>query len=159
MPRWLSDDEERAWRALQLMELRLEAELAHDLAAAGDLSYSEYLVLVGLTDVDGGRLRSFELAAHLSWERSRLSHLAARMEARGLLTREACESDRRGSYLQLSEAGRRAIEEAAPVHLASVRRLFFDHLTAAQVVAVGDAAASVLAALGHGAAGHLGQPG
>ena len=49
MVRWLSDDEERAWRALQLMELRLEAELARDLAEAGDLSYSEYLVLVGLT--------------------------------------------------------------------------------------------------------------
>jgi DNA-binding MarR family transcriptional regulator len=151
MVRWLTEDEERSWRALQLMQLRIEAEMARDLAAVGELSYSEYLVLVGLTDAPDERLRSFELAERLSWERSRLSHLVARMEARGLLERQACESDRRGCFLIMTEAGRRAIDAAAPVHVASVRRLFFDHLSSSQVAAVGDAAESVLTGLERGA--------
>jgi DNA-binding MarR family transcriptional regulator len=146
-PRWLSDREQRAWRSLQLMHLRLDAELAHQLAADSSLSYPDYVVLVALTDRAGDRMRLFELAAMLGWEKSRLSHHIARMTERGLVAKEKCDADRRGAYVVATAKGRRELEAAAPGHVESVRRLFVDVLTPAQLDAVGDAAEAVLAAL------------
>ena len=145
--RWLSEREERTWRALQFMQMRLEGELARQLAAASGLSYPDYLVLVALTDRPDGRLRLFELAGVLGWEKSRASHHVGRMVHRGLVTKEKCASDRRGAYVVVTRRGRHEIEAAAPGHVAAVRHLFVDRLTPSQLDAIGDAAEVVLAAL------------
>jgi DNA-binding MarR family transcriptional regulator len=145
--RWLNEPEERAWRALQFMQMRLDGELARRLVAETGLSYQDYLVLVGLTDDADGRARLFELARVLGWEKSRLSHHIARMAERGLVTKQKCDIDRRGSYVVVTTRGRRAIEAAAPAHLRAVRQLFVDRLTPRQLDAVGRAAEIVLGAL------------
>ena len=145
--RWLTDREERAWRSLQVMHMRLDGALARQLAADSGLSYPDYVVLVVLTDRPDGRMRLFELAAALGWEKSRLSHQVARMADRGLVKKEKCDSDRRGAYVVVTSRGRRAIEAAAPGHVATVRRLFVDRLTPSQLDAIADAAELVLAAL------------
>lgn len=145
--RWLSPDEERAWRALQLMQMRLEGELARQLAEGSGLSYPDYVVLVALTAEPDGRARAFHLAHQLGWEKSRLSHHVARMAARGLVTRERCHDDRRGAFVVVTTRGREEIAAAAPGHVAAVRRLFVDVLDPDQLAAVGDAAETVLAAL------------
>ena len=144
---WLSEREERAWRGLQLMQMRLERELARQLAAGSGLSYPDYLVLVALTDRPDGRMRLFELGAFLGWEKSRLSHHVARMEKRGLVDKEPCDDDRRGAFVVITRKGRAEIEAAAPGHLAAVRRLFIDHLDAGQLDQIGDVAETVLASL------------
>lgn len=146
--RWLDERELRAWRSLQFMQMRLEGELARQLAADSGLSYPDYLVLVALTDRPDGRMRLFELAEALGWEKSRVSHQVARMVDRGLVAKEKCDSDRRGAFVVITTAGRREIEAAAPGHLGAVRRLFVDRLTPAQLDGIGDAAEIVLAALG-----------
>src|ERR1700730_4860584 len=94
--RWLDEREERAWRALQFMQMRVEGELARQLAADSGLSYPDYVVLVALTDQPNGRMRLFELACDLGWEKSRVSHHIARMAQRGLVSKEKCDADRRG---------------------------------------------------------------
>ncbi|HRE01747.1 MAG TPA: MarR family transcriptional regulator [Ilumatobacteraceae bacterium] len=144
---WLSEREERAWRALQFMQMRLEGALARQLVADSGLSYPDYLVLIALTDQPDGRMRLFELADVLGWEKSRASHQVGRMVGRGLVDKERCHSDRRGFYVVLTASGRRTIEAAAPEHVATVRRLFVDRITAEQLDVVGDAAEAVLAAL------------
>jgi len=146
--RWLDEREERAWRALQFMQMRLEGELARQLARDSGLSYPDYLVLIALTDTDDGRLRLFELAEVLGWEKSRLSHQVARMAGRGLVAKERCESDRRGAFVVLTRKGRAEIEAAAPGHVEAVRRLFVDRLDPAQLDAIAEAAEQVLAGLG-----------
>jgi DNA-binding MarR family transcriptional regulator len=145
--RWLNKAEERAWRSLQFMQMRLEGELARQLAADTGLSYSDYVVLVALTDRPDGQMRLFELAGVLGWEKSRLSHHVARMEARGLVKKEKCDADRRGAFVVVTKRGRKEIEVAAPGHVAAVRRLFVDRLTPAQLAAIGEAADAVLAAV------------
>jgi DNA-binding MarR family transcriptional regulator len=145
--RWLTGDEERAWRALQFMQLRLEGELARELDAESGLSYQDYLVLVALTDRPEGKLRLFELAAVLGWEKSRLSHHVARMVERGLVTKQPCKEDRRGSHVCATKRGRKEIEAAAPRHVATVRRLFIDRLTPTQLQDIADVADTILAAL------------
>ena len=145
--RWLTEGEERAWRSLQFMQMRLEGELARQLAADSGLSYPDYLVLVTLTDRPDGRMRLFELAEVLGWEKSRASHHVGRMVERGLVKKQRCDSDRRGFYVVVTARGRRAIEAAAPGHVDAVRRLFVDRLTPQQLNALGDAAEAVLAGL------------
>lgn len=144
--RWLSETEERAWRALQFMQMRLEGELARQLAADSSLSYPDYRVLVALTDRADGRMRVVELANALGWEKSRLSHHIARMAARGLVDKVRCDADRRGSYVVVTNRGRKEIEAAAPGHVDAVRRLFVERLTPEQLAAIEEAAATVLAA-------------
>jgi DNA-binding MarR family transcriptional regulator len=131
--RWLDESEQRAWRAYLTMQSRLSARLNRRLQADSDLSITDFAVLVELTDSAENRVRAFELARTLQWEKSRLSHHLARMQRRGLIGREECPNDARGAFIVITPAGRKAIEEAAPLHVETVRRLFFDGLTPEQV--------------------------
>ena len=142
---WLNEREERAWRALQFMQMRLEGDLARQLVADSGLSYPDYVVLVALTDRADGRMRLFELAGVLGWEKSRLSHHVARMAARGLVDKEKCDSDRRGAFVVITKKGRKEIEAAAPGHVRTVRRLFVDRLTPDELDVIATAAEKVLA--------------
>ena len=101
-------------------------------------------MLVVLTDQPEGRMRAFELGRELGWEKSRVSHHVSRMVARGLVTRERCPSDQRGAFVVVTARGRRAIESAAPGHVAAVRRYFVDQLSPAQLDALGDITETVL---------------
>ncbi len=145
--RWLDEREERAWRALQSMQMRLNARLAAELAEVSDLSHSDYKVLVALTDRPDGRVRLFELAAALGWEKSRVSHQIARMAERGLVAKDKCGDDRRGAFAVVTDLGRAAIEAAAPHHVETVRRLFVDPLTPAEIDALGSVAQKILDAM------------
>ncbi len=146
-PRWLDVEQQRAWRLFQVMQVRLAARLAHDLSSHSELSYQDYLVLVALTDQEDGRMRVFELARHLGWEKSRISHQVARMEQRGLVQKVRCGADRRGATVCVSALGRARIEAAAPSHVDAVRRLFVDRLTPAQMQCLAEISATVLRAV------------
>lgn len=126
---WLDDAEQQAWRGFLRLQGRVLAGLARRLQADAGLSLADYDVLVALTDVDDARLRVLDLARSLAWEQSRISHQVSRMTRRGLVAREECEDDGRGAYVVLTEAGRAAIEAAAPQHVRDVREIFLDHLT------------------------------
>ncbi|WP_278257579.1 MarR family winged helix-turn-helix transcriptional regulator [Nocardioides convexus] len=93
------------------------------LQAASGLSLSDYEILVALTDEDVPEhsLRMFELGERLQWEKSRVSKQVSRMEARGLVERRHCADDRRGAFVDLTEAGHAAIAAAAPSHVDLVR--------------------------------------
>src|SRR3954469_14312844 len=133
MSQWLTDDEQRAWRGLVQMTSRLDARLNRELQQSSGLSLADYDGLVLLTEAPDGRLRMFELVDNLQWEQSRLSHHVARMQRRGLVAREECTTDKRGAFVVLTDAGRDAIEKAAPGHVDTVRRLVFDGLSEGQV--------------------------
>jgi DNA-binding MarR family transcriptional regulator len=141
---WLTDEQQRAWRAYQRMQARLTAVLNRQLQADSGLSLPDYEVLVQLTDAPDGRLRPFELQRVLEWEQSRLSHHLTRMQRRGLISRQECGEDGRGAYVVLTDAGREAITAAAPGHVATVRGHFFDHLSPEQVSTLEDLSSRVL---------------
>jgi DNA-binding MarR family transcriptional regulator len=145
--RWLDEREERAWRSLQLMQMRLNAQLARDLSAHSALSYQDYVVLVALTGQAEGRMRLFELGHLLGWEKSRLSHQVTRMAERGLVEKIKCPSDLRGAVVGVSAHGREEIGAAAPGHLEAVRRLFIDLLEAEQLDTLAEVCERVLAAV------------
>ncbi|WP_436699120.1 MarR family winged helix-turn-helix transcriptional regulator [Nocardioides sp. BYT-33-1] len=147
--RWLDDEEQRAWRAWIDLNAQLTARLNRELQAASGLSISDYEILVALTDPDvpDRTLRMYELGERLQWEKSRVSKQVSRMEARGLVERRHCADDRRGAFVDLTDAGQAAIDAAAPGHVALVRELFFDGLSAEQVRSLGRFATTVLGRL------------
>ncbi|MET8832716.1 MarR family transcriptional regulator [Micromonospora sp. NPDC004540] len=136
-PRWLDAREARAWRGYRRMRRLLDLELARELMQDAGLSEPDYDVLSDLSETPDQRLRLSELADRMLWSRSRLSHHLARMQQRGLITREEHPSDGRGSIVVLTPAGRAAIEAAAPGHVAAVRRHLIDLLTPEEIDALG----------------------
>ena len=147
-PRWLDEAEDRAWRGYMRMRTLLHAQIVRDLARESGLSGPDYDVLSNVSEAEGHRERLAALAARMAWSRSRLSHHITRMEQRGLVTREDCASDGRGAFVVLTEAGWRAIQDAAPGHVASVRRHFIDLLSRDQLDALAEISETVVRRLG-----------
>jgi DNA-binding MarR family transcriptional regulator len=146
-PRWLSGAEQRAWRGYRRMRLLLDAAIARD----SGLSDSDYDVLSTLSEATGHRWRLNELAARLTWSKSRLSHHVSRMRQRGLVDREDCAEDARGAVVRLTPAGLAALRRAAPPHVDSVRRHLIDVLSPAQLRALSEIAELVVGHAGEGA--------
>jgi DNA-binding MarR family transcriptional regulator len=131
-PRWLTDEEQQAWRATVNLSQLLLRQLDRELAEHG-LNGRDYEILVELSEAPEHRLRMTDLADATSQSRSRLSHQVSRMEKRGLVRRDDCEGDKRGTFAVLTEAGFEIIERVAPHHVDSVRRHFVDRLTPHQL--------------------------
>ena len=144
MSRWLTEEEQRAWRGLLRMTSQLNARANRLLLQQYGISLADYEVLVVLSEAPEGRLRVFEVADALAWEQSRVSHQLARMQRRGLVTREGCATDARGAFAVLTTAGRAAIERAAPAHVEQVRQLGVDDLSHEQVSALTEITTRVL---------------
>ena len=133
----LSSTELAAWRAYIEGSLRLNTRIDEDLRAARGLTIFDYHVLLLLAEAPGGRLRMRDLASRLVFAPNRLTYQAARLERLGLIGREACPEDRRGSYALLTPAGRQALREATPAHAESIRRHLLDLLDSADLEHLG----------------------
>ncbi|MEE1805430.1 MarR family winged helix-turn-helix transcriptional regulator [Streptomyces sp. BE133] len=136
-PRWLDVREAAVWKKYRDLQRQLQSALDRQLARDSLLSGADYAVLVPLSESPGDVLRARELQVELGWERSRLSHQISRMETRGMVAREPCEDDARGSMVRMTAQGRAAIEAAAPQHVETVCRYFFDPLSHDEVETLG----------------------
>jgi DNA-binding MarR family transcriptional regulator len=138
------------WRAhvetFDVVRARLEAQLQRD----AQLSSGDYKVLLELSETPGNSLRPSELADRIAWERSRLSGHLGRMEKRGLVRREPCVDDARGSVVVLTDDGARAFRGSTSDHLQAVKATFVDAFAPEQL----EALAAATTALRH----HLGLP-
>ncbi|MBQ1024209.1 MarR family winged helix-turn-helix transcriptional regulator [Micromonospora sp. C95] len=129
----LDRDRLTAWRTYIEASQRLFTRLEDDLRTASGLSFADYHVLVLLSEVPGQRLRMGELADRLVFSPSRLTYQVSSMQRRGLVARQPCPQDGRGSEAVLTAAGLLALREAAPHHLRSVRTHLMDDLDDAEV--------------------------
>ncbi|MEV8375237.1 MarR family winged helix-turn-helix transcriptional regulator [Kribbella sp. NPDC056861] len=127
--RWLDAREAHLWQSYRDAYQELTTALEGRLIRNSGLSGADYALLHPVSSSENGVLRTRDLGRSIGWERSRLSHQVSRMEKRGLVVREECESDARGSMVRLTDAGRAAIEAAAPDHVDAVRTHFLEKLT------------------------------
>src|SRR6478752_1972425 len=127
-PRWLSEGEQRSWRAYLQASRLIEEALDRDLQSHG-VQLSEYEIISMLSEAPGRRLRMSSLADLVVQSRSRLTHTATRLERRGWVVREACLNDKRGVELVLTEPGWEAVQEMARVHVESVHANILDVMT------------------------------
>jgi DNA-binding MarR family transcriptional regulator len=147
-PRWLTAEEQRAWRALNgvvvLLPFALDAQLQQD----HDLTLFEYAVLSALSEAPGRAVRMKALAALANGSLSRLSHVVARLESRGLVAREPLPEDGRTTVARLTDAGWAKVVDAAPSHVETVRSLVVEPLSPTQVRQLGAIAGRILQAVG-----------
>ncbi len=148
-PRWLDDDEQRAWRGLVALLLRLPAALERQLQADAGLTHFEYFVLALLSEADERTLRLSHLAAQADASLSRLSHVITRLERRGLVRREPCPEERRATNAVLTADGWALVGATAPGHVAEVRRRVFDALSPREVAQLERVCTRILAQVDH----------
>lgn len=139
--------ESRAWLALigaaELLPTALDAQLQAD----SGITHFEFMALSALTRAAGKQMRLTDLAAATNATLPRMSKVAARLEARGLIERTPAADDGRAVDLRLTAGGRRVLVRATPGHIALVRRLVIDRLTPEQLGALADALEPVVTAL------------
>ena len=131
-PRWLSDEQQSAWRALLTFVAQLDDALARQLQSEAGMPHAYYQVLAMLSEAPDRTLRMTDLARITISSPSRISHAVARLEERGWVRRIPFPGDRRGALAQLTDAGYAALAAAAPGHVAAVREAVFDRLDAQQ---------------------------
>lgn len=146
-PRWLDLEQLRVWvRLVAVLEL-LPAQLDSHLRRVADLTYFDYYVLAMLSEAPDRTLRMSALAGRTNSTLPRLSHVARRLEVRGLLVRSTDRDDRRVTVARLTEQGWDTVVQTAPLHVEQVRRLVFDVLSETQVRQLGDITRSLLTVL------------
>jgi DNA-binding MarR family transcriptional regulator len=145
--RWLDEQQQEYWRAWLSASILLQDRLGRDLQAQHGLTMADYEILVRLSEATDRRIRMSELADRTLSSRSRLSHQVDRMEKAGLVRREHCTEDRRGSWTVLTDHGWDVLVAAAPDHVESVREHLVDVLSPAEFRAMGRACAKVAATL------------
>ncbi|GAA3230554.1 MarR family transcriptional regulator [Streptomyces thermocoprophilus] len=138
VPRWLTDEEQRVWRAYLHATTLLEDHLDRQLQRDAGMPHVYYGLLVGLAEAPRRRLRMTELARKAKITRSRLSHAVARLEKNGWVRREDCPSDKRGQFAVLTEEGQEVLRRTAPGHVEAVRQAMFDRLSPEQQKTLGE---------------------
>ena len=132
------------WRAWVSMNQQLTRALDRRLQGDAGISQADYIVLLSLFESPDRRRRIGELAELIAWEKSRVSHQVARMESRGLVERTECDTDARGTWVELTRDGHRALLAAMKDHTAAIRDLFLAELTEDEKDAIHTAARRVL---------------
>ena len=142
--RWLTADEEAAWRAFASVLVRLPWALECQLQRDASLSFIEYHALAMLSETPDHTRRMSDLAAVTNASLSRLSHLIKRLEVRGFVRREADPTDGRYTNAVLTKAGYEHLVASAPAHVETVRRLVIDPFTGAELRQIHTAAERIL---------------
>src|SRR5476651_992235 len=122
----LSANEEVVWRAVMRIVKVLPRHLDSDLVRGAGLTASEYTTIMHLSEAPNRELRMADLASSTDLSASRMTRLVDDLQSRGLVTKTASSSDARGNVARLTPRGMAKLKSAWPVHLASVRRRFFD---------------------------------
>ena len=127
--RWLTSEEEQAWRALASMMHEVRSALECQLERDSDLSFIEYYTLARLSEERTRTLRMSELAEVTNASLSRLSHLVTRLEQWGFVRREPDPTDGRYTNAILTKAGHDKLRDSAPAHVEAVRQLVVDEFS------------------------------
>ena len=145
--RWLTEKEQRAWRAYIAATHLLEDAIDRQLQQDAGMPHLYYSILANLSEAPDGRLRMTDLAERAKITRSRLTYAVTRLEKDGLIRREDCQWDKRSSFAMLTDEGMAVLERTAPGHVETVRSLLFDQLTPQQVEQVEEIFSGVVQAL------------
>ena len=133
------------WRDLLRSHVALTTILEKELEEERQLPLTWYDVLVNL-NAAGGRLRMQELARSVLLSKSGLTRVVDRMEAAGLVTRQACAVDRRGTEAVLTDRGQQTLRDAAPIHVRGVEEHFARHLDDEELTVLGRALSKLIEA-------------
>ena len=132
---WLSPQEMAAWRAFLAASSDLGRVVDKDLDEF-DLDGGDYQLLAMVSESPDQRIRMCDLADMLRLTRSGLTRRMDGVVKKKLISRVQSTEDGRVAYAQMTPKGMEVLKAVAPIHLQTVRRVIFDHLTPAEVKAM-----------------------
>ena len=124
----LTAEEKALIRALRPAMAALMRAFDDDLRRSQGLSHAEYITLMFLSEAPDRTMRLSDLAELVQQSASALGRTVRRLEADGLVLREQSVEDARSFNAVLTDAGLARLEQAHPIHIASVRRHLLDRL-------------------------------
>lgn len=130
---WLTPVELDAWRSFLRAHAKVTRILDAELSEECELPLGSYEVLLHLNEAPDRRLRMTDLADRVLLSRSGLTRLVDRLEREGLIRRESCPSDLRGTNAVLTDRGYERLRDAAPIHLRGVREHMIDLLSPEEI--------------------------
>lgn len=110
----------------------LTAKVRPNIEASG-ISYNEFELLLRLVRSPQHRLRMSDLAAQTTLTTSGITRVVDRLQRSGLVERVNCDTDRRGTWAEVTEAGQELMEATLPTHLADIEKWFTGLLSDDQV--------------------------
>lgn len=113
-----------AWRGLLRAHSALAKTLDAELESEHALALSSYEVLLRLDAAEERRMRMCDLAESVLLSRSGITRLVDRLERDGLVARDSCAQDARGSFAVLTDAGALRLRRSRATHIDGVRRHF-----------------------------------
>lgn len=114
----------QGWSAFSQLHARIEADIERALEREHGLSVREFSLLEVLRRPHGdlsGHLQMKQVAEAVNLSQSATTRLVTRLEGRGLLRRYLCDTDRRGIYTDVTDAGLVLLAEARPTHDTALR--------------------------------------
>lgn len=144
---WLTEPQQRAWRALVTTSQLLQQGLDRQLQRDAGMPHAYYAILVNLSEAPDRTLPLADLAANLGYSLSRLSHAMNAMERSGWVARRPCPTNRRVTWATLTAAGLAALDAAAPGHVRYVRAAVFADLDDQHVAALAEVCETILCSL------------
>jgi DNA-binding MarR family transcriptional regulator len=142
--RWLTDEQQQAWRSLVSLLFQLPAVIDAQFQKDAGITHFEYMVLSALSESPDRTRRMSDLAAMSSGSLSRLSHVVSRLERRGWVRRESCPGDGRFINAVLTDAGWDKVVATAPGHVETIRKLVIEALSPEEFRALGAASQQIL---------------
>ncbi len=134
---WLTQEQQRLWRAFLGGTTVLFDQLDRDLRTQHDLSMGEYEILVRLSEAPHRSIRMAELAAAVAHSRSRVTHTISRLERDGIVRRDSCSDDGRGVSAVLTDHGFSVLEKAAHTHVRGVHDYLIENAPPEEFEALG----------------------
>ena len=122
-----------AWRSYLQSHASILRVLDAELVAEHAMTTRDYEVLLYLSQADDRRLPMSALAESTMLTRSGITRLVDGLVACGLVERVSCPSDARVSYAALTDLGYEKLREAGITHVSSIRRMFLEHFSSAEI--------------------------
>ena len=130
--------EMRSWQNFLEAALRMSAMLNRVLVESHQLTLVDVRLLDLLNKSPGGAPRMGDLAEGLMSLPSRVTRQIRRLEAAGLVRRDASPDDGRGVVATITDEGRMAVKRAMTTYGLCVKAHFLGQLSRPQVAALGD---------------------
>ena len=143
--RRLSESEIRAWEAFLRAYATTTHVLERESETRGGLPLGEHFLLVQVARGPETGTRPTDLAAQSLLTKSGVTRALDRLEQDGLVARNVCPSDKRGSLVVLTPKGRHLLRRAAPGHIRAIAKHFAEPLTPSELAVVTAAMERIIA--------------
>ena len=139
--------EQKSWQHFLDAALRLYGTLNRTLVDEHKLSLVDVRLLEILDNAETGAARMGDLAEQLMSLPSRVTRQIRRLEAAGLVRRNASPDDGRGVLASITDRGRAVVGEAIGTYAKGVREHYLGPLSRPQMAAMGENSRRISAAL------------